>query len=191
MADLLVSPSSDAVLRLMREARKGSASSMMAGEVERAQSLAPLIADCSELYRAALSLESDPEIVSRNTIARLLGSLSPFLLSVQDIRSLKDKGPLEVLMTFMTTAAEFASASQYLASSQLATEAHFRENLLEVEERFMDMAQTSDDGTLEAIEAVESFMDSVRSMDVPAEVKPFIPFLLWTLIVVLDYRICK
>ncbi|MDG6225254.1 MAG: hypothetical protein QCI82_07045 [Candidatus Thermoplasmatota archaeon] len=191
MAAMLMDMGSGSILDLIRVARLERARMMDAGEVQKAQDLTILVNDSVHLYRCALDLESDPEVVRRNSIARLLNTISPVLLSVQDIKSFKERGPLDAISTVISTLSDFASASQYLASSKLITEAHYRENMMEVEERLAEHIEASAEDVMERLSALSKLMDDLLLGDIPVVSKPFVPLLIWTLIVVMSYSGCR
>lgn len=191
MAKMLLETSSSSILDLARAARIERARMMDEGNVSKAQRLSLLYNDCVHLYGCALDLESDPEIVRRNSIARLLNTISPVLLSIQDIRSLEKRGPIDAISTVISTLSDFASASQYLASSKLITEAHYRENMMEMEERLAEHIEASGEDVKERLMALSKMMDDLLQEDLPVVSKPFVPLLIWTLIVVMSYSGCR
>ena len=188
MAAALTDPSSGEILDLMREIRRDRVRHMASGNIAIAQNTSSFYSDCANLYKNALFLESDPEIVTRNTLARVLAGIGPFIQAFEEIRTLEDKDVWELMTDAGSIIAEIASASQYLESVKLTTQAHYKENLLEVEERMMEMAENSMD-PLGSMARVSSIMDSISSLDIPSQSKPFIPFVLWMLLVIIDYRI--
>jgi hypothetical protein len=147
--------------------------------------------DSSRLYKAALALESDPEIVERNTMARVLSGIAPVLDAFQEVRNFRQKGAMEILSDVVQILAEVGTASQYLTSAELSTEAHFRENLLLLEERLYDLIEEEGGDVKEGMRAVSDVMDSIRSIEMPLEAKPFVPFILWTLMVMADYKMYR
>ncbi len=185
MALVLATPSSEAVTRLMREVRLERADLSDIDSIRLSQDL---YTDCSRLYKAALALESDPEIVQRNTMARVLSGIAPVLDAFQEVRTFKQKDTMELISDAVQILAEVGTASQYLASAELSTEAHFRENMLHLEERLTDLIEAGGKDVKEGMRAVHSVMDSIRGSDLTLESKPFVPFILWTLMVMADYR---
>jgi len=188
MAVALTEPSSGSILSLMREIRSDRAKKLQAGDIAAAQSASALYTDCSHLYKSALVLESDPEIVSRNTLARVLAGISPFIQAIEEVKSLHQKSFWDLLLEAGSIITEVASASQYLESAKLATEAHFKDSLLPLEERMAEMAEETSD-PLGNMEKVSSFMDSVSGLEIPVEAKPFVPFVLWMILVIIDYKL--
>src|SRR5512137_326748 len=130
MALVLASPSSVNVRRLIREVRLERASLSDVGSVHASEDLQQ---DCMMLHRSALVLESDPEIVERNTMARVLSGIAPVVDAFQEVRTFHQKNAVEIFSDVVQILAEVETASQYLAGARLQTESHFSESMLLLE----------------------------------------------------------
>jgi hypothetical protein len=188
MALVLASPSSENVRRLMREIRLERAD---VSDIDAVRASEDLHSDCKGLHRAALALESDPETVERNTMARVLSGIAPVVDAFQEVRTFRQKDAIELFSDVVQILAEVGTASQYLAGAKLQTEAHFSESLVQLEERLSDIVEANGTDVREGLLAVSSFVDSVRKIDLPLEAKPFVPFILWALLVTADYKLYR
>lgn len=188
MALALAAPSSESVRRMIREVRLERTT---LSDIDSVHLSEELQRDCLMLHKSALVLEADPEIVERNTMARVLSGIAPVVDAFQEVRTFHQKDPMEIFSDVVQILSELEVASQYLASAELLTESHFSENLLLLEERLLDLVEKNGGDVQAGIRTVTEFMDSVRGMDLPLEAKPFVPFILWSLMVIADYKLYR
>ena len=186
VALFLMRPSSATALGVAREARKLSI--RIDGPDGR---LDGLTKDASDLFRSALIMEADPEIVKRNTLARVLAGLGPFLSAWEEVKTLEDRTWDEILISAGSVVSEVASSTQYLESARLTTHLHFREELYGIEDRMVKIAAEHGGDLERKIGRVEDFIDGiVRDTEDPKE-KPVVLFSLRTVIMVISYRLVK
>jgi hypothetical protein len=60
-----------------------------------------------------------------------------------------------------------------------------------VEQRLVELALETPGDVDAEMDAVEGFIDSVRSLEMNTRDRPFIPFMLWTFICVISYKRMK
>ena len=187
MAMMLIAPSSKSTLDVVR------AVSYMGCHAEGKEKalLEALHGDLLELHDVVLTLETDPEILKRNLLARVMSGIFPFLNSLEEFETLEDKSNLELLMDGLGIVSEIATANQYLEASRLSTAAHFERSLVKVETRMTDMAAGSGVKHVEKMRSVFNFMDDIKGLDIKNSQKPFVPLLLWISIVVISYKRVK
>ncbi|MGA1822323.1 MAG: hypothetical protein ACMUIG_07335 [Thermoplasmatota archaeon] len=186
VAIFLAAPDSKGALRIAREAR---ALSHDGGDLE--DRCADLHETALSLHRSAVILESDPEIVKKNTLARLLASIMPALNTWEEIRSMEDRGPEEVIVNILGIISEVATGTQYLESARMNTMAHFEEEMVRIEERMAEIAARSGDNVPEKIRAVEVFLDGIRARNMKPMERPLAAFSLWILLMILSYKRIK
>ena len=144
--------------------------------------------DCIKLHDAALTLESDPEIVGRNLTARVISGIFPVLNAIEEFRSFEDQTVWDMILNSLGVVAEVATATQYLEATKLSASAHSEMALVEVEERLVRLAENTEGDMEEKIALIEDFLDEVRDLNIPPRKKPFVPFVLWLLITVVSYK---
>jgi len=191
MALCLAEPSSRSALTFYRAARVLELKVLDDGDGTGASALSELCQDILQLHDSVLTLESDPEILERNTLARAISAIFPVLNSIEEVRTLRERSPYDLFIGGLSIISEIAQASQYLEVSRLSASSHFERGLVGVEDRLTGMMATpgADIGTKAA--QVHRFMDSLRALDIGVKEKPFIPFLLWTFVVAISYRRAK
>lgn len=184
VALMLIKPSSGTTLEVVR------AVSRMKGRAdadERAV-LDPFHGDLLELHDVVLTLETDPEIVKKNMLARVMSGVFPFLNSLEEFETMEDRSNLELLMDSLGIASEIATATQYLEATRLSASAHLERSLMKVEARMTEMALAYGGGPGKKMDSIFKFMDDIRGMDIKNSQKPFVPLLLWMVIVVISYK---
>jgi hypothetical protein len=184
MAVMLVEPSSMAALFFIRSVDLLRTSVKEADELEL---ISVLHDDSMELHEVLLTLETDPEIVKKNMLARVISGVFPFLNSIEEFWSLEDKDLPDLLLDSIGVISEIATSTQYLEGTRLLAAAHFERNLVKVEERFVDIARSAGGDTRSKFHQIHSFLDDLRKLDIPSREKAFVPFLLWTIVIVLSY----
>ncbi len=190
-AVFLVESTSGHALRMVREARKLK---VMVRDGVRMDLLDPvevLIQDCLNLHGAILTLESDPEIVKRNILARVISAVFPLMNTLEDLRTFDQKDAYDMFMNGLSTIAEISTATQYLDGTRLAATAHFESAMVEIENRMSELVMDTEGEDLEQLAELHGFLDSLRSLSLPTRQKPLIPFLLWLAIAVISYRKVK
>lgn len=188
MAVLLLEPSSSTALSFIRAV---DLLRTKAGSLELKGPLDSLRDDSMELEEVLLTLETDPEIVKRNLLARIISAVFPALNSMEEFRSFEEKGLFELFIGSVGVLSEIATSTQYLESTKLSAAAHLEAHLVKVEARLVDLAISSGEGSSEEVLHIQSFMDDLREQDVPYKQKPFLPFLLWTIVLVIAYKKVK
>lgn len=186
VAVFLASPDSRGALQIAREAR-----ALSFDRDDLADRCADLHNDALSLHRSAVLLESDPEIVKMNTLARLLASVMPALNTWEEIKTMEDRGPEEVIVNILGIISEVATGTQYLESARMNTMAHFEEEMVRIEERMVHLAESSEGKAPEKIRAVEAFLDGIRERAVKPSERPLIAFSLWILMMILSYKRIK
>ncbi|MBN1539235.1 MAG: hypothetical protein JW939_03750 [Candidatus Thermoplasmatota archaeon] len=189
MAKFLLQPSSGNVLPMIRETRRFMILNRDHHELEEMAGVH--LRNCTELHGAVLTLESDPEIVKRNILARSISAIFPVMNTFEEIHSLSEKRPLEVLMNGLSILSEITQATQYLEATKLTSWANSERALVKVEDGLIELALETPGEPGSELEAVEGFMDAVRAFELEPKDRPFIPFLLWTFISVISYKKLK
>ncbi|MFO8050763.1 MAG: hypothetical protein R6V01_03595 [Thermoplasmatota archaeon] len=188
MAVLLLEPSSRTALSFIRAV---DVLRTKAEGIDETEALRSLHDDSMELEEVLLTLETDPEIVKRNLLARIISAVFPVLNSVEEFGSLEEKGIFEIFTDSLGIISEIATSTQYLEGTRLSAAAHLEADLVKVEARFVDLALVSGGDPAAKIVHIQSFMDHLRERDMPSKQKPFLPFLLWTVVLVLAYKKVK
>jgi hypothetical protein len=191
MAKILVQPSSDNAVSLIREARRFKVLLGVKGNEDLAASADIHLKNCIELHHVILRLESVPEIVKRNILARAIAGIFPVLNTIEEFRSMEDKAPFDIIMNAMGVVSELAQATQYLEATRLSSLAKSEEALIHVEQRLVELAlETPGDPEVE-LNSVEQFIDSVRGLQMNPRDRPFVPFMLWVFISIISYKRLK
>ncbi len=187
----LVKPSSTATLDMVREARKVMFLNLETSDEDLMKEAKGFHSDCLMLHDSILTLESDPEIVKRNVIARVISGIFPLLNTIEEFRSMEDRTNWDLLMNGIGILAELSQATQYLEATRLIANAHSESALVRVEERLVVLARNSAGDIDSKISAIQDFLDNVRRLNLGPREKPLITFLMWTFISVLSYRRLK
>ncbi|MFW3146111.1 MAG: hypothetical protein ACMUIE_04790 [Thermoplasmatota archaeon] len=187
MAMMLITPSSKSTLDVVRAVSYLRAYASENGVTQ----LEALHGDLLELHDVVLTLETDPEIVKKNMLARVMSAVFPFLNALEEFETLEDKTGLELLMDSLGIVSEIATATQYLEATRLSASAHLERSLVKVETRMTEMALAGVGEPGEKMVSVFKFMDDIRTIDIKNSQKPFIPLLLWISIVVISYKRVK
>ena len=187
----LVEPSSFSALTMVREARKIAYLTKRGSDGPLAEEAEGFHSDCLMLHGSLLTLESDPEIIKRNMIARVISGIFPLLNTIEEYTSIEDGTPWDMLLNGMGILSEMAQATQYLEATRLSAIAHTERELVRVEERLVYLAMSSGGDLDGKVLEVHTFLDRVRELSVPPREKPLITFLLWSFISVLSYRRLK
>ncbi len=191
VAICLVKPSSAAALTMVREARKVTLRPTVTSDEGLLEEAKGFHADCLMLHGSILMLESDPEIVKRNVIARAISGIFPILNTIEEFRSMEDRSHWDLLMDGIGILAELAQATQYLEATRMTANAHSESALITVEERLVVLARRGGGDIDSKISAIEDFLDDVRRLNLGPREKPLITFMMWTFISVLSYRRLK
>lgn len=191
VAICLVKPSSTAALAMVREARKVMFHTSVTSDEDLLREAKGFHSDCLMLHESILMLESDPEIVKRNVIARVISGIFPVLNTIEEFRSMEDRTHWDLLMDGIGILAELSQATQYLEATKMTANAHSESALLRVEERLVVLARRGAGEIDSKISAIEDFLDDVRRLNLGPREKPMITFMMWTFISVLSYRRLK
>lgn len=191
VARYLMKPGSRQALKMAREARLLEVAVSQRENDEVSELAREYRSDCLKVFDSALTLESDPEIVKRNLVARVISGVFPVLNSIEEFRSLEDRSFHDMLINSFGILAEIATATQYLESTKLSANAHFERALVDIEERLVEMSSHTEGDREEKIVSIEDFLDELRELKISTREKPFIPFLLWSMIAILSYRQLK
>ena len=191
VAFMLVRPSSASVHSVIREARSLEGKSRSEGNDEVVKGLNGLYRDALSLHDSIVTLESDPEIVKRNMLARIITAVFPVLNGLESFRNFPKKPLWDLFMSGLSVAAEISTATQYLESANLAAKAHFERDLVRIEDRVLELASSEGLDMVEARPAIEDYFDSLRKADIPTTQRPVVPFLLWLVICTVSYKRTK
>lgn len=187
VASYLVTPGSSNALAIMREARRIELScSGISKDLATAHKK-----DARSLHDATLTLESDPEIVNRNMVARVISGFFPVLNSIEEFRSMEDRGLWDLVISGMGILSEIATSTQYLEATRISTKAHNERALLDIEDRLFYMSGSSGMDLTVTGPIIEGFLDEIRTIDIPIRMRPFVPFILWNMITILSYKQLK
>lgn len=191
LAHYLMRPDSRAALNMAREARTVRIDAELSGRKDIANLCTDHHNDCLKLHDAVLTLESDPEIVKRNLVARVISGVFPVLNAVEEFRSFEDRSVWDMLINSFGVLSEIATATQYLEATRLSASAHNERVLVEIEERMVRMARLTQGDLKDKTELIENFLDSVREIKINPREKPLVPFVIWSLIVMISYKHLK
>ena len=193
VALLLVGPSSDTALGLVRACRRSRAEAEGAGNGKH-EVYDELYRDSRALHHAVILLESDPEIINRNSLARILTGIEPVVKNLNNLKnalSPENRNAAGILSTIISVSLEIGAATQYIESAKLNANVHFEEGMIDIEERLVllmsDMVRDPD----ERVERASVFCDDIRmAVDTP-EGRAAVLFILWTLILIVSYGKAK
>ncbi|MCK5773007.1 MAG: hypothetical protein KAH57_04405 [Thermoplasmata archaeon] len=191
VAVCLVEPSSAAALSMIREARKVTLHTSVTSDEGLLKEATGFHSDCLMLHGSILILESDPEIVKRNVIARAISGIFPVLNTIEEFRSMEDRSHWDLMLDGIGILAELSQATQYLEATRMTANAHSETALVTVEERLVVLARRGAGDIDSKISAIEDFLDDVRRLNLGPGEKPLITFMMWTFISVLSYRRLK
>lgn len=191
MAKVLIQPSSSNALIMVREARRLKVLAEVGNDQVLVDRADIHLKNCKELHTIILTLESDPEIVKRNILARAISGIFPILNTIEEIKSLEDQTPFDLLMNGLGIVSELAQATQYLEATRLSSLAKSESALIRVEERLVELTLETPGDPEKELKSVEDFMDSVRALKMNTRDRPFIPFILWIFISVISYKRLK
>jgi hypothetical protein len=191
MAKILIQPSSSNALDMVREARRLRVLAEKESHHDFAKKAEIHLKNCRELHGIILTLESDPEIVKRNILARTISGIFPLLNTIEEFKSLEDQTPFDIMMNGLGIISELAQATQYLEATRLSSIAKSESALIKVEDRLVELALETPGDPEKELKSVENFMDSVRALKMNPRDRPFIPFMLWIFITVISYKRLK
>jgi hypothetical protein len=191
MAKLLVQPSSENALAMVRATRRLKVLSEQEGKKEIAERADVHLQNSMDLHGMVLTLESDPEIVERNILARVISGIFPAMHTIEEFTTHEDRSPYDIIMNALGVVSELAQATQYLEGTRLLSLANSERALVRVEQRLVDLALETPGEPDKELDSVESFIDSVRGMELNPRDRPFIPFMLWIFISIISYKRLK
>lgn len=153
-----------------------------------------LTSDLSRLYEAALTMERDPEVIRRNTLASILMTLSPMLVGVQDLLDTPGFPMWKIGMEGLVLTMEVLGSTQYLEAAKLISASNYERSLWEAERRVGDIivsrGGSAEDLARDHAMAAE-FFDNLRGDRYPHEQRPAIFFFVSLIIVIISYSIIK
>ncbi len=188
VAIFLVSPSSANALSIIRKARRIQAVLSVYHDKEHVRIVKRFQEDAHKLHDSILTLETDPQIVKHNLLARVITAVFPVMNTLEDLRNIGDKDIYGMFMNGLSTVAEISTATQYLEGTRVIALAHFERAMVSIESRLSEIIMNGVEKVPDGLDALENFTDSLRNVDIPPRERPFLPFVLWTLILVISYR---
>ena len=185
VALFLLDPSSSTALSVVRAVRrlKAEASDRRGG----AGQIDDLYLDARALHHAVILLESDPVVVERNALARILVALEPVMQTLKVAFKPKRRTTRKLLDDVLGAILDIGSASQYLEVARLNADMHFEEEMLNVEERLIALFEDVIPGSLDRMELAADFCDRVRAGAGAPENKAVLIFALRTLVCIISY----
>ena len=150
--------------------------------------------DLGRLYKAALTMERDPEVIRRNTLATILMSLSPMLVGVQDLIDTPGFPMWKIGMEGLVLTMEVLGSSQYLEAAKLISASDYELSLWEAERRVGELLvqRVGTEQDLAKDHAmVSEFFDNLRGDAFPHEQRPAIFFFVSLIIGIISYSLLK
>ncbi len=191
MALMMVDPGTMTVHSVIREARSLRTEAHLENDGKMAALLDGLHKDALSLHDSVVTLESDPEIVKRNMLARMITAVFPVINGIEGFRNFPQKSLWELFMSGLAIAAEISTGTQYLEAANLGATAHFERDLVKLEGRIIELAVEEGFDASSVSGPIEGYFDSLRKADIPSSQKPLVPFLFWLLISIVSYKRLK
>ena len=185
MALLLVQPSSTSALSFLRAVRSIRSSRSFSHGRQKEGLVDQLYADARNLHHILLLLETDPEIIRRNSLARILVGAEQVLSGLKDLQSADGPSSVSILEKIPEIVLNIGSATQYLNAAKLNESMNFEEELVNTIMEFM----IPDD--YKRSKFVMELCDRTRSMKIPSGQKGAILFIFWLFITLISYRRVK
>lgn len=191
MALMIVDPGTMTVHNVIRETRSLKAEARSENDGKLATLIDGLHKDALSLHDSVVTLESDPEIVKRNMLARMITAVFPVINGIEGFRNFPEKSLWELFMSGLAIAAEISTGTQYLEAANLNATAHFERDLVKLEGRIIELAVEEGFDASSVSGPIEGYFDSLRKADIPSSQKPLVPFLFWLLISIVSYKRLK
>jgi len=150
--------------------------------------------DLTRLYKAALTMERDPEVIRRNTLASILMTLSPLVVGVQDLLDTPGFPLWKIGMEGLVLALEVWGSTQYLEAAKLISASEYELSLWEVERRVGDLLVQrggSEEDLARDHKMVSEFFDGLRGENYPLSQRPAIFFYVSLVVVIISYSFLK
>ena len=191
MAIFLLQPSSPASLALVRVARSIKMIMKCMGRPDDQGFVEALYEDAKSLHQTVIVLESDPEAVRMNSLARILTGIGPSLNIAANLRSRGKEAASDILKEIASMILEVGAATQYLDSTRLSAKVHFEQELLELEECLIQRLEPLIGDPFDRAEKVAEFCDGLRSVNKETEEKVLTLFIMRIFIAILSYKSVK
>lgn len=146
--------------------------------------------DLGLLYESALMVERDPEVIQRNSLARVMMALSPMIIGFQDFVSTPELPLWKVGTQATVLAFEIIGSTQYLESAKLIVGAEYEKNLWDLERRATEILDERTDDPADVMsnmKKLSAFFDNFRGPEYPHEQKPSTFLVLSLLIFIIAY----
>jgi hypothetical protein len=144
--------------------------------------------DTMSLHHSILVFETDPDLVSQNTLARIISGSTPALLSFEEYLSGEDTKFWELLIDGTAIVSHWISTTPYITGAKLLLNFRFSEELVKVEERLTKLFISQGQNAEESIKKAGDFCDELRQKKLNDYEKPGYIFLFWYCIVMISYK---
>ena len=192
VAVMLADLNSTSILRCARQARQVAVLLAMEGDESR-RVMEGLTSDLSRLYRSALVLERDPEVLRRNALAAVLMSLSPLMVGLQDLASSPDFPLWKVGVEGLVLGLEVVGTTQYLEAAKLISGTEYECGLWELEGRAMEWiaGRSNPDNLAPREQSLSTFFDQLKGDKYRPEQRPAVYFILCLILAVISYSMIR
>jgi hypothetical protein len=150
--------------------------------------LGRLHSDALALHHAVLVFEMDPSLVAQNALARVLSGITPALLSFEEYLSKEDMKFWEIMIDGSAVVSHWVSTTPYVTGAKMQVDFRFREELIKVEERLIELFLESGESAEESIKRASEFCDALLENDLDEIEKPGYIFFLWYAMVMVSYK---
>jgi hypothetical protein len=192
VAVMLADLNSANILRCARQARQVALLLAMDGNESRGM-VEGLTGDLSRLYRSALVLERDPEVIRRNALAAVLMSLSPLMVGIQDLVSTPDFPLWKVGMEGVVLGLEVMGTTQYLEAAKLISGTEYESSLWELEGRAMEWiaSRSNAENLAQRQQSLSAFFDGLKGEKYRPQQRPAVYFVLCLILAVISYSMVR
>jgi hypothetical protein len=187
MAALFTGPTTKSTLDFARKVRALELNHKRYSKDEQ-EMIRSMYSDAMSLHHAILVFETDPELVSQNALARILSTLTPALLSLEEYLSGEDVNFWEILIDGTAVASHMVSTTPYVTGARLTVDFHFQEDLVKIEERLTKLFYANGQNVNESINRAIEICDELRQKNLNDSAKPAYIFLFWYCIVIISYK---
>ena len=191
MALLLVRPTSTTALSFLRAVRSIQFNQSSSRSRDAEVIVQRLYGDARNLHHIMLLLETDPEIIRRNSLARILVGAEQILDGLKDLHSSDKLSSVNILEKIPGIVLNIGSATQYLNAAKLNEKLNFEEELVNTEERLISILEFNITDHSERSKFVVEICDRIRSMKISPGHKAAILFIFWLFIALISYRRVK
>lgn len=186
MAQVISHPATDNVMDFARKVKLMELNLKKSSKEEEV--LGRLYSDALALHHAVLIFEMDPSLVAQNALARVLSGITPALLSFEEYLSKEDMKFWEMMIDGTAVVSHWVSTTPYVTGAKMQVDFRFREELIKVEERLIELFLESGESAEESIKRASEFCDALRQNDLDEIEKPGYIFFLWYSIVMISYK---